>query len=422
VIKFNLADLKKHATGFAGVHGLNAGLSMGYAVVQTVVFARALDHRLFALTILIQTVSFYMLPLNQSVARANFVLLREGAVRDAQPRAPEAAVAFNVSQALLLTVSLLAPMALAPLNAFEYATFASLMVANSASNMWYFEIQMSLMAVDRAIEYEMISFLRRFITYVLLILIFITRSLFDYSIALLLVNLGFHVYITRKMARRAGLYEWPGLVTLQGLRAHLARLWVAFQAVIAEWLTMNGPYAIFSARFGVGPGLVTIDTVLKLLRTVTSATRSLAEVTLPHVSRALLLGDTGSARLPAVFAFVGGGLGALIIGFVVAVWQKWSFGLLLGPNNVVPHAAGWPAAVTLIAGVGIATGGHFIGHVGDHRSVRVLSATAISAVGLLAAYILIQRPEIVPALWMVAACMSVISITAMTLLAKMLKR
>nr|QQZ51549.1 hypothetical protein JKL49_11500 [Phenylobacterium glaciei] len=29
---------------------------------------------------------------------------------------------------------------------------------------------------------------------------------------------------------------------------------MALQAVFAEWLTLNAPYAIFLARFGVGPG------------------------------------------------------------------------------------------------------------------------------------------------------------------------
>jgi hypothetical protein len=423
VIKIPSAQrLKSLATGFAGVHSLNAGLNMAYALAQTLVFARVLDHRTFALTILAQTFAFYLLPLNQSVARANFVVLRERAVRTADARAPEAAVAFNVNQILLLVIPVVAPMALGTTSAAEYGSFVCFLFFVTYSNIWYFEIQMSMMAVDRALDYERISFIRRVIGYVLLCLLFVYHNFYLFNILVAIHTVVFHFIITSVVAKGSGLFKWPQDVTVRALRAHLVRLWVSLQATVAEWLTLNAPYAIFLARFGVGPGLVTIDAILKLLRIVVSVTRNLAEIALPRVSRALLLGDTRSGRMSAILALAGGGLGALTIAVVVAIWERWSFGLLLGPNNVVPHGAGAPAALALMAGVGIATGGHFIGHSGEHRSIPILSVVSVLAVGLLAAYTLVERPSIVNTLWAAAICMTAISATALALLVNMLRR
>jgi hypothetical protein len=411
----------KHATGFAGVHTLNAGLNLIYTLAQTMVFARVLDHRVYALTIVTQMFGFYLLPLNQSVARANFVVLRERLVRAGDHHAPEAAVAFNINQTLMLAVSLLAPMAMGMSNSIEYLSFFCLMIFNYTTNMWYFEIQMSLMAIDRALIYETISLFRRILTCILLIFLYISKEFVVYCLIMAAINVIFHLFITRKVAKASGIFAWPTDVTALGLKHHLGRLWVSLQATLAEWLTMNGPYALFSVRFGVGAGLVSIDAMQKLLRMVLTATRTLAEVSLPRVSKAILTGERRSGRLPALFALLGGGVGALSVGAVVATWEHWSFGLLLGPNNVAPHGAGGPAALALVAGAGIATGGHFIGHSGDHRAAPLLSAAAIIAVGLLSAYVLIERPQIVGALWATAICMATISIAALALLARLLR-
>jgi len=170
-LDLNVGRLRRLATGFAGIHSLNAGLSILYSLVQTLVFARVLDHRTFALTILVQAIGMYLMPISQSVARANFVLLREQSVRMVDPRAPrapEAALAFNINQVLLLVVPILAPLALGLKSIGDYLSLSLFLFAATYSNIWYFEIQMSMMAVDRALEYEKVSFVRRVTTYALL--------------------------------------------------------------------------------------------------------------------------------------------------------------------------------------------------------------------------------------------------------------
>ena len=419
---WDMARVRRHAIGFAGIHSLNAGLSLVYSLAQTLVFARALDRRTFALTVLFQAIGLYLLPLNQCVARANFVLLRERAVRDGQPRAAEAAVAFNVNQVILLVIPLLTPLAVGVHGPWEYASFACFMFFATYSNLWYFEIQMTMMAIDRAIEYERLSLVRRLINYGLLAMLFFTRNFLLCNLALALQTLLFHVIITGRTTRGAGLFEWPADATAAGMRNYMGRLWISLQATGAEWLTMSAPYSIFFFRFGVGPGLVTVDAALKLLRVVTAVSRNLAEIALPSLSRAIMAGNTRLARAPAIFALVGGGLVGMVIAVLVGVWEQFSFGLLLGPNNVVPHGAGLPTGVALLAGVAVATGGHFIGHTGDRRAIPILSTVAVVTVGVVAAYTLIARPDIVMSLWVVAAGMAVIAAAATGLLAQMLRR
>ena len=420
--EFTPARLRSLATGFAGVHTLNAGLTILYSLAQTLVFARVMDHRLYSMTVTATAIGLFLLPLNQSVARANFVVLREKAVRTSDRGSPEAACAFNLNQLILILIPLIAPLALGVANGVEYVTFVLYLFFTAYSNIWYFEIQMSMMAVDQALPFERLSFIRRLTTYATLVFLLKTHDFFTTTIMLAVQTLLFHLIVTLKMARGWGLFDWPRGLTTVGVKRHLVRLWVSLQATGAEWLTLNAPYAIFVARFGVGPGVVTIDAVLKLLRIVVSVTRNLSEIALPRVSRAILMGDAHRGRLPVILAIAGGAVAALTGGVMVMVFERFSFGLLLGPNNVVPHGAGAPAALALLAGVGIATGGHIIGHSGDHRSIPVLLTTSIVAVAGFGVYVLVAQPDIVQALWAASISLSVISAAALGLLVSILRR
>ncbi len=416
------ARLRSLATGFAGVHSLNAALTMVYSLVQTLVFARALDHRLFSMTIVATAVGLYLLPINQSVARANFVLLRERAVKVSHRGAAEASSAFHLSQLILLLVPLAAPFALGIADGREYVAFASYLFFCTYSNIWYFEVQMSMMAVEQALPFERVSFIRRVVNYVILIALLKTHDFFLCNIAWALQTLVFHIYVVCFMARGWGLFDWPHGLTWGGMKRHFARLWVSLQATGAEWLTLNGPYSVFVARFGVGPGVVTIDTVLKLSRIVVSVTRNLSEIALPRVSRALLVGEARRGRMPVAIALAGGAAAALACGAVVVLFEHQAFSLLLSHNDVIPAGAGWPTAVALLAGVGVALGGHIIGYSGDQRSIPALLSASLLCMGAFAAYVLIGRPDILGALWATSAALSGISIVAMILLVRILRR
>ncbi len=409
------------ATGFAGVHSLNAALTMVYSLVQLLVFAHVLDKRLYAMTVVATAIGLYLLPINQSVARANFVLLRERAVKVSHRGAAEASTAFHLSQLIMLAVPLGAPFLLGVANQAEYLAFASYLFFCTYSNVWYFEIQMSMMAVEQALPFERVSFLRRVLNYATLIALLVTHDFLACNIAWAIQTLLFHIYVVCFMARGWGLFDWPHNLTLAGLRQHVARLWVSLQATGAEWLTLNGPYSVFMARFGLGPGVVTIDTVLKLLRIVVSVTRNMSEIALPRVSRALLVGETHRARLPVMVALAGGGAAALACAVAVTLFSQLSFSILLGHNNVMPPGAGWPTAVVLLAGVGVALGGHIIGFSGDRRSIPALLGVSFVAMTGFAAYVLLAHASIMQSLWAVAITLSLISLVALGLLARIVR-
>ena len=108
--RFHLRRLRTLATGYAGFHATNSGLSIVYTLAQTLVLSRVLDHRTFSQIVAIQAAGLYLQPFNQAVARGNFVLLRERIVRKADAtRLPEAAAAFQFNQLLFLMASLFVP-------------------------------------------------------------------------------------------------------------------------------------------------------------------------------------------------------------------------------------------------------------------------------------------------------------------------
>jgi len=409
------------ATGFAGFHAANAGLSIVYTLAQTLVFSRVLDHHTFSQSVAIQAVGLYLLPFNQSVARGNFVLLRERMVRgEARGGLPEAAAAFQFNQILLLVLSLAIPPLIGTPTVKDYVSLTSLLFFCTYSNIWYFEMQMTLMATGHQMRFERITLVRRLINYGLLGFLFVRRDFMAFNLLLALQAVVFHAFLLFDGDHSLGLFGWPRGLTWRAMRAHFARLWVSFQATLAEWLTMNGPYMVFTARFGIGPGLVAIDAIMKLLRMVVSVTRSLSEIALPRVTHAVFSGRPQEGRLAAGVVLVGGGAAAAAVAAAVAFWPAFSFDLLLGPNNTVPVGAGLPAALMLLAGVGFAAGGNIVAHSGHARSIRRVMWFAAGGVGLFAAYALATSAGVVGALWAFAGVFVVVSSVAMVMLIRLL--
>jgi hypothetical protein len=416
-----LARIWDLATGFAGFHAANAGLSIVYTLAQTLVFSRVLDHHTFSQTVAIQAVGLYLLPFNQSVARGNFVLLRERTVRDAvRGGLPEAAAAFQFNQILLLVLSLLIPPLVGTPSLKDYVSLTSFLFFCTYSNIWYFEMQMTLMATGHQMRFERITLIRRLINYGLLAFLFIVRDFLAFNILLAVQALAFHLFLLFDGDHALGLFGWPKGLRWAPMRAHFSRLWVSFQATLAEWMTLNGPYMVFTARFGIGPGLVAIDAIMKLLRMVVSVTRSLSEIALPRVTHAVFSGQPQRGRLPAALVLIGGGGAAAVVAIAVALRPGLSFDLLLGPNNTVPVAAGLPAALMLLSGVGFAAGANIVAHSGHARSIRRVMWFAAGGVGLFAVYVLAASASVVAALWAFVGVFVVVSAVALVMLARLL--
>jgi hypothetical protein len=410
------------ATGFPGAHAFNAGLAIVYTLIQTLVFSRVLSAHDFSNAIAVVAVGLYLLPVNQSVARANFVLLRERMVReDAAGGLPEAAASFHASQALLLAVSVGAPFGIGFRNGHEYILLFCQLFFCLFSNIWFSEIQMTMLATGRALRFEILALVRRGINFGLMTWLFFHRDFFWFNVLIAIQTVLFHLYLLLVTSRDTGLFAWPRGLTSAGVRAQLSRLWMSLQATFAEWLTLSAPYAIFTVRFGIGPGLITLDVVMKLLRMVVTVTRNLCEIALPRVSRAVFSGQAERARTATAIVLAGGGGAALVIGVAVLFWEHRVFSLLLGPNNTVPTGAGIPTFVGLLSAVGFAAGAHLIGHAGAARAIRRLMAVAIGASLSFAAFTFALPPDVLRDLWAFSLSLTLVSGCALFLLERLLR-
>ncbi len=410
------------ATGFPGAHAFNAGLAIVYTLAQTLVFSRVLSAHDFSNAIAVVAVGLYLLPINQSVARANFILLRERVVReDLVGGLPEASASFHASQALLLLVCLGAPFAIGVHNVHGYILLFCQLFFCLFSNIWFSEMQMTMLATARAFQFELLSLTRRGLNFAFMAWLFFHRDFFWFNIGLAAQTIVFHLYLIYITGRDTDLFAWPRGLTSSAVRAQLARLWMSLQATFGEWLTLNAPYAIFTARFGIGPALIALDVVMKLLRMVVTVTRNLCEIALPRVSHAIFSGQAERARLATAIVLAGGGGAALMIGYAVLFWEHRVFSLLLGPNNTVPAGAGVPTAIALMAAVGFAASSHLIGHAGAARAIRRLMAAAIIASLGFAIFAFAFPLDVLRGLWGFSLSLTLVSGVALYLLGRLLR-
>ena len=409
------------AFGFPGAHAFNALLSIVFVIVQTLIFSRVFDAKAFAQAIAAGAIGMYFLPINQSVSRANFVLLRGRVINDeGGSDVPEAAAAFQASQAFFLVVVVVAPVLIGATDLYEYVWLAFFLVSVTYSNIWYSEMQMAMLATGRAMQFEMLTLVRRLLSFFILAYLFLLRDILSFSVLAGMQALAFHIYFLRIVGRDAQLFNWPRGLTSLAMHAHLWRLWASLQATLAEWLTLNAPYAVFMARFGIGPGLIALDAAMKLVRIVVSAIRNLCEIVLPRVSRAVFSGQGSSARLEVVSVLVLGLCGAGMVAAAVYFFQGLTFGFLLGPNNTVPEGAGAPIAMAILFSVFFATAGHLLGHTGRNAAIRAFMLIALAAIATSSVLIIFGELSINGALWAMAGALGVISGTGLLLLRKML--
>jgi hypothetical protein len=409
------------AFGFPGAHAFNALLSIVFVLVQTLIFSRVLDGTAFAQAIAASAIGMYLLPINQSVARANFVLLRSRMIREGSiHELPEAAAAFQASQAFFLVVVVVAPYLIGASSFYEYVWLAFFLVSGTYSNIWYSEMQMAMLATGKAMQFEVLTLVRRLVSFLILGYLFFLRDILWFSVLAGVQAVAFHVYFLRMANRDTRFFGIPRALTATAVRAHLARLWASLQATFAEWLTLNAPYAVFMAYFGIGPGLVTVDAAMKLVRIVVTATRNLCEIALPRVSRAVFSGQGSRARPEVAGVLALGACGASVIAAAAYFFQASTFGFLLGPNNTVPAGAGAPIALAVLCSVFFASAGHLLGHTGRTASIRVFMSVTVAAMAIGSALIVLGELSVQDALWAFAAALAVISGTGLLLLVRML--
>ena len=396
--------LRVVAKPFPLLHSTNAGLGMVYSLCQTLIFARSLDRLTFSTVIAAITIGFYLLPINQAVARANFHLIRRSVVEGrGEGGNGEAAAAFYVSLFLMAAAGVVAPLLLPHADFNAYLALAAFTVSANLSNVWFFEIQTTLLAVERPISFEIANLIRRLANFAALGWLFVSHNFLMFAFVLLGQTIIAHVWVMFDVSRRSDLFAVPRTLSATKVRAHLSLLWSSLQATFAEWVSLNGPYALFTVRFGVGPALIVLDTGMKLLRIVLTVVRSLSEIALARVSRAVLnQAHVEAARLVGLVLGLSA-LPALAIAGLLLVREHLVWSALLGSSTIMPAGVGIPFALTLLASVGFQAGSHLVGHVGRSAEVRIFTITACFGAGAAAVYVLLARPDVLTAVWAVSA-------------------
>jgi hypothetical protein len=407
--------------GFPGAHAFNAFLSILYIVIQTLIFSRVLDARAFAEIIAATAVALYFLPINQSIARANFVLLRARMVsEELTDGLPEAAASFQVWQAFFVIVILVAPWLIGATTPYEYAWLACFLVSATYSNIWYSEMQMTMLATGRAMQFEVITLFRRVLSFAVLAYLLLDRDILSFNIIAGGQAIVFHIYLIRVVGSDSQLFGWPRGLTWAAMRIHLGRLRTSFQATLAEWLTLNAPYMVFMARFGIGADLVAVDAAMKVVRIIVAVTRNLCEIVLPRVSRAVFNGQGSRARLEVIGVLTLGLSGAAVVSAATYFFQDRTFGFLLGPNNTVPEGAGAPIAVATLSAVTFATAGYLLGHSSCTARIRTFMRVAVLTTTFSSALTVCGAFSVKSALWCFAAALTFISGAGLLLLWGML--
>jgi len=421
-VRAQIRFMSSLAFGFPGAHALNATLSIVFILVQTIICSRVLDARAFAQVIAASAIGLYLLPINQSVARANFVLLRGRLVREGSSGdLPEAAAAFQVSQAFSLVGVVVAPILIGVADSYEYMWLAFFLVSATYQNIWYCEIQMAMLAIGRAMQFELFSLVRRLLSFFILAYLFLLRDILWFSVLSGTLAIGFHIYFLRIVGRDSQLFNWPRSLPWAAMSAHLGRLWTSLEATFAEWLTLNAPYAVFMAHFGTGPGLVALDAAMKLVRIVVTVTRNLCEIVLPRVSLAVFRGQGSSARREVLSVLALALCGAGVVAAAAFFLQNLTFGFLLGPNNTVPVGAGAPIAVAVLSSAIFACASRLLGLVGRNAAIRAFMGVAIVAMAISSALIVFGELPVNGALWAFAIALTIISGTGLLFLLKMLR-
>ena len=294
------------------------------------------------------------------------------------------------------------------------------LLSGTYSNIWYSEMQMVMLATGRAMQFELFTLARRLLSFLVLAYLLLIRDVLSFSVLAGAQAIAFHVYFLHIVGRDSQFFNWPRGLTWAAMRAHLWRLWTSLQATFAEWLTLNAPYAVFMAHFGIGPGLIALDAGMKLVRIIVSVTRNLCEIVLPRVSRAVFSGQGSRARPEVISVLALGLCGAGVVAAAAYFFQGLTFGFLLGPNNTVPLGAGAPIAVAALSSVIFATAGHLLGHTGRNAAIRAFMGVAVVATAISSAYVLFGALPVNGALWAFAAALAVISSTGLLLLVGML--
>src|SRR5271166_2457967 len=245
-----LAPLRAlQGNGFAALHACNTALNMGFTLLQVLVLARILPPARYSEVVFLTAIGFYFQPFNQAVGKANFMALRDEAVQSGRVGGrPEVVAALAIQATVLLVASLAIPAALQSFGSrlwFEDTLFLFLCLA---INFWAFDLQSTAWAVDRNLAFVRLSLVHRTLHSCALVIGYATSSLLVFGCLGSIATI-FCVSFVATMLFGAGLRAsspnaaWPEF---------FRTLWLAMLSTLADFIVLNAPYSLVTARVGVG--------------------------------------------------------------------------------------------------------------------------------------------------------------------------
>ena len=402
---------------FGFLHSANTGLNILFNFAQLIVFARVLAPDRYAEVVVLTAAGFFLKPIDQAIGRANFIALREDAVRKTGVGKRQEVIAALYAQALFLTlVAAALPLFIGGRD--HYLENALYLFFCLYTNYWAFDLQTTAWSVDLSKRFVQIALTQRLTQFAALVALWITHDFLVFCVLICVISLA---YLTRvgllidrhttvlSLGLRLAELKW------REITAYGRLFWSSLLSTLSELVVLSSPYALFSSIFGVGSAVVVFDSIMKIARLSMTGSRTLAEIALPRQSRMAIEGDhKGSSR---IFLLV---LGLCLAATAVpaaalAFKSDLIFSLILGHNNRVPVEAG------LVAGVIVLTSGlyqpamFFLSFANAERQIRQLTAASVVGLGLFAAAVLVLHLPLMPILWAYAAYFVLVSLLALYL-------
>jgi O-antigen/teichoic acid export membrane protein len=366
------------------LRGATAAGAVAMGFVQTFVFARVLDPRLFSIFILAAAVGYSLWVADLGLAKIAFVNLRQPHLDGRRDeRAAGEAGAVVLFYILLSTVAALACFGAVLLRAgtaqeaFDLALFLSFIALNLA---WSALRTISL-AVDLFVFFESLEFARRAISIAALLAVLIGLPLTAFLIG---VNLLWAVVFIAAIGKLAQ----NGAITLhfvrfpRELRAFFAAnwhtIWKSSAGALSELVVVTFPYYVVPAAFGLGAAPIILDTAFKIFRGACVIFAAVCDLAVPGQTRAYAAGD--GRRLAATTLLAAGlcAILALAACSLLLAGGDQIYRFLLHTAATVPPAVTPIVVALLLAGVLQIVAEALLQHTGYFKSLAVNGALAVA--------------------------------------------
>jgi O-antigen/teichoic acid export membrane protein len=381
------------------LRGASAAGAVTMGFVQTFVFARVLDPRLFSIFILTAAVGYSLWIADLGLAKIAFVNLRAPHLdgrRD--PRAAGDAGAVILFYILLSCAATLACFGVVLLRtgastheALDLALFLSFIALNLA----WSSLRTISLAVDLFVFFESLEFLRRAINIATLLAVLAGLPLTVFLVSANVLWAAMFIAAMNRLARR-------GALTLHVLRfprelraffaANWAAIWKSSAGALSELFVVTFPYYLVPAVFGLGAAPIILDTAFKIFRGVCTIFAAVCDLAVPGQTRAYAAGD--GRRLAATTLLAAGlcAIPALAAGGLLILGGNEIYRFLLHTAATVPPEVTPVIVVLLLAGVLQIVAEALLQHTGYFKSLAwngglvvamMLVATVVTFVGKL---------------------------------------